>query len=54
MQRPDLDALTCVNPECQHFCCPGAANLTVRKMYGYDRIRAPRKITVQFTKANLL
>ena len=32
MQRPDLDTLACVNPEC----------LTIRKVYGYDRIRLLR------------
>ena len=42
MQRPDLDPLTCVNPECQHLRCSGAANLTVRKVYGHDRIRLLR------------
>jgi len=45
MQRPDLDTLACVNPQCQHFRCPGAANLTVRKIYGHDRIRLLRCCT---------
>jgi transposase-like protein len=42
MQRPDLDTLACVNPECQCFRRPGEANLTIRKVYGYDRIRLLR------------
>jgi transposase-like protein len=42
MQRPDLDTLACVNPECHLFCRPGAANLTVRKVYGHDRLRLLR------------
>ena len=42
MTRPDLDTLACVNPECQHFRRPGATNLTVRKVYGHDRIRLLR------------
>jgi len=42
MQRPDLDTLACVNPECQHFRCPGEANLTVRKVYGHDHLRLLR------------
>src|SRR5215468_8479598 len=42
MTRPDLDTLACVNAECQHFRRPGEANLTVRKVYGHDRIRLLR------------
>ena len=42
MKRPDLDTLACVNPACQLFRRPGAANLTVRKVYGYDCIRLLR------------
>src|SRR5262245_34106313 len=42
MTRPDLDTLACVNPECQRFRRPGEANLTVRKVYGHDRIRLLR------------
>src|SRR5262252_4456351 len=42
MQRPDLDTLACVNPECHLFRRPGEANLTVRKIYGHDRIRLLR------------
>src|SRR5215468_7462411 len=42
MTRPDLDTLACVNAECQHFRYPGEANLTVRKVYGHDRIRLLR------------
>ena len=39
MKRPDLDTLACVNPACQLFRRHGEANLTVRKVYGHDRIR---------------
>lgn len=42
MTRPDLDTLACVNPECQRFRRPGEANLTVRKVYGHDRLRLLR------------
>src|SRR4029453_14008733 len=39
MKRPDLVTLACVNPECHLFRRPGEANLTVRKVYGHDRLR---------------
>ena len=42
MQRPGLDTLACVNPECQRFRLPGQDNLTVRKVYGQDHIRLLR------------
>lgn len=42
MQRPDLGTLACVNPECQWFRLTGQANLTVREVYGRDRIRLLR------------
>src|SRR5262245_6844935 len=42
MQRPDLDTLACVNPDCQRFRLPGQDNLTVRKVYGQDHIRLLR------------
>ena len=42
MKRPDLDTLACVNPECHLFRRPGEANLTVRKVYGHDRLRLLR------------
>lgn len=42
MKRPDLDTLACVNPECQQFRLAGQDNLTVRKVYGQDRIRLLR------------
>ena len=42
MKRPDLDTLACVNPECQRFLLTGQDNLTVRKVYGQDRIRLLR------------
>src|SRR5262249_55356456 len=39
MQRPALDTLACVNPECPWFRLTGQDNLTVRKVYGHDHIR---------------
>src|SRR5262245_60012114 len=42
MKRPDLDTLACVNHECQRFRLTGEGNLTVRKVYGHDRIRLLR------------
>jgi len=42
MKRPDLDTLACVNPECYRFRLTGQGNLTVRKVYGQDRIRLLR------------
>jgi len=42
MQRPDLGTLACVNPECQRVRLTGQDNLTVRKVYGHDRIRLLR------------
>lgn len=39
MQRPDFATLACVNPDCQRFRLTGQDNLTVRKVYGQDRIR---------------
>jgi hypothetical protein len=42
MTRPDLDTLACVHPACQRFRRPGGANLTVRKVYGHDRLRLLR------------
>jgi hypothetical protein len=42
MKRPDLDTLACVNPDCHLFRRPGAANLTIRKVYGHDRLRLLR------------
>src|SRR5918912_4569213 len=42
MQRPDLTTLTCVNPDCQQVRLTGQNNLTVRKVYGQDRIRLLR------------
>ena len=42
MKRPDLDTLACVNPECHQFRLAGQDNLTVRKVYGQDRIRLLR------------
>src|SRR5215510_7502866 len=42
MKRPDLTTLACVNRECQRFRRPGEGNLTVRKVYGHDRIRLLR------------
>jgi IS1 family transposase/transposase-like protein len=34
-----LDSLACVNEECDLYGQPGQGNLTVRKIYGKDRIR---------------
>jgi transposase-like protein len=42
MQRPDLDTLACVNPECQLFGRTDEGNLTVRKVYGHDQLRLLR------------
>src|SRR5215471_15364588 len=42
MERPDLDTLACVNPECHLFRRLGEGNLTVRKVYGHDRLRLLR------------
>ena len=42
MQRPDLDTLACVNPECHQFRLTGQGNLTIRKVYGQDSIRLLR------------
>lgn len=42
MQRPDLDTLACVNPECQRFGRTDQGNLTVRKVYGHDHLRLLR------------
>jgi transposase-like protein len=39
MTRPDVDTLACVNPACQRFRRSGEAHLTVRKVYGHDRMR---------------
>jgi transposase-like protein len=39
MQRPDIDSLTCVNPQCQLFDQLGRNNLKVRKVYGPDQLR---------------
>lgn len=37
--RPPLDSLACVNPECERYGQVGKRNLTVRKTYGKDEIR---------------
>jgi hypothetical protein len=42
MQRPDLTTLACVHPACQRFRLTGQDNLTVRKVYGQDRLRLLR------------
>jgi len=39
MERPHMDTLACVNPECQLFDQPGKHNLKVRKVYGQDQLR---------------
>jgi len=42
MQRPDLATLACVHADCQHDGRTGQGNLTIRKVYGKDRIRLLR------------
>ena len=42
MQRPALDTLACVHAECPWFRHPGANHLSLRKVYGPDRIRLLR------------
>src|SRR5262249_54563414 len=42
MKRPDLGTLACVNPACQWFRLTGQDHLTVRKVYGQDRLRLLR------------
>lgn len=42
MQRPDINTLACLNPECQQYSQPGAGNLALRKEYGHDHIRLLR------------
>ena len=42
MPRPDLATLACINTDCQQFGRPGQGNLTIRKVYGEDRIRLLR------------
>lgn len=37
--RPGLDKLCCQNPDCKRYGRYGGGNLTVRKVYGADRIR---------------
>ena len=38
MQRPDLTTLGVRPPACQRFRLTGQDNLTVRKVYGQDRL----------------
>jgi IS1 family transposase/transposase-like protein len=45
--RPSLDTLACVNAECKDYARPGLNNLTVRKVYGQDKIRYLRCGTCQ-------
>ena len=42
MERPDLDTVACVHPECQQFCQAGQGNLVLRNVYGRDRMRLLR------------
>ena len=42
MERPDLDTVACVHPECQQFCQAGQGNLVLRDVYGRDRMRLVR------------
>lgn len=37
--RPPLEILACTNPECELYGQPNQSNLSVRKVYGRDRIR---------------
>jgi len=37
--RPDVHSLCCMNEECKYFRQNGLGNLTIRKVYGHDRIR---------------
>lgn len=39
INRPPLDSLACVNPECDRYGQTGKQNLNVRKTYGKDEIR---------------
>lgn len=34
-----MTSLACVNPECDQYGCKGGDNLTIRKVYGADKIR---------------
>lgn len=38
-QRPAIEKLACVNPECALYSKAGKGNLTIRKIYGVDQIR---------------
>jgi transposase-like protein len=42
MERPDLDPLACVHPECHLLRRPAHGTLGIRKIYGHDRIRLLR------------
>jgi hypothetical protein len=37
--RPDINSLCCMHDECKYFQAKGKGNLTIRKIYGDDRIR---------------
>ena len=39
INRPPLESLACVNPECISYGLPQQSNLTIRKTYGADHIR---------------
>jgi hypothetical protein len=39
IDRPRLDSLACVNPECISYSLPRQSNLTIRKTYGSTQIR---------------
>jgi len=45
MQQLDLTTLACVHPACQRFRLTGQDSLTVRKVYGQDRLRRLRCCT---------
>jgi IS1 family transposase len=37
--RPPIESLACVEPDCDLYGQPGQGNLTVRKVYGRDKLR---------------
>jgi ribosomal protein L37AE/L43A len=39
INRPPLDSLACVNPDCVSYALPRQSNLTIRKTYRTDQIR---------------
>jgi IS1 family transposase/ribosomal protein L37AE/L43A len=37
--RPPIESLACINPECDHYAQTNQGNLKIRKIYGADQIR---------------